>query len=456
MTIEEASIHLFRTLLANLEGQRLIDNGQPILAGTLFRIPSVARELFDQEPGCAVRYEALEEKINLLEPHLKVTTSGPKLLTFFVELLKQRDEWATAMANYQANIVTVFLMQQQRSDRLTSPVGPTMLASQPIEEGLRDKVHIAEKKLLKTKSGLAFYRYVRILEECAKKYKTHIHRRANAKKTRNKTTMLKKTKTLGKKRPQESTVTTAGIGAVLSCPLQTELCDTFLPSPSLEWAETAQVGTGDASLITTTAPYVSTAPNNTLGNSQHRMFGATTADDSSKSEQLWFDMPTPTPTVEICSEATASDDLSSSMIASQPIDLPNLFSTEHNLNLGTHSSAQSDLDHLLDSIEFDEFTDLSTDVTDFAVNTTAPSTAEHATDRDPIDEDEFESIEDILQPEKPALLCSEPQFPSEWFEFTSENHAFPAFDLNNLDSSCPFNDFGAAFDDELWGGQESC
>lgn len=238
MAMEETSIKVFQALLSVPEGQRLLKNDQPILANAFLEIPVVAKELFSHEPGCAVRYEAIEEKIKVLEPFLKVTPSGPKLMAFFDELLKQRDGWAVALANYESHVVMTFVLQQNSSAGSAITVDRRALNGQASEAALKETVDAAEKKLSATKNNRQFCQYVRILEECAKKHKKYLCRRAHAEKTRDKSGASKRMKRKSQQRPGTGAAARTNLTSTL--PLQTVHFDIYPSVFNPDWPEFSQ------------------------------------------------------------------------------------------------------------------------------------------------------------------------------------------------------------------------
>jgi hypothetical protein len=184
MATEEAVISVFGAFLALPEGKHYLDTGKHISADVFLKIPTVAKELFRNEPGCAVKYKAIEEKIKVLEPHLKVTLSGPKLMAFFNELRKFRNKWAVAFANYESHVVMAYLNAQECENKSPDFIERRATNAEEARLVLRGCLDAAEKKFSDMKSSHEFARYVQILEACIKKHKIHLQRKAHAEKMR--------------------------------------------------------------------------------------------------------------------------------------------------------------------------------------------------------------------------------------------------------------------------------
>lgn len=209
MATEEAVISVFGAFLALPEGRHYLDTGKHISADVFLKIPTVAKELFRNEPGCAVKYKAIEEKIKVLEPHLKVTLSGPRLMAFFDELRKHRDKWAVAFANYESHLVMAYLHAEEYEKKSPDFIERRATNAEEARLVLRGCLDAAEKKFSNMKSSQEFARYVRILEECIKKHKIHLQRKAHAEKMREILAKKRKKKTQVKKAKKAVSANTA-------------------------------------------------------------------------------------------------------------------------------------------------------------------------------------------------------------------------------------------------------
>ena len=140
--------------------------------------PAVAKELFSHEPGCTVNYQAIHEKLKVLEPHLKVTSCGPTLMEYFAMLRKERNKWAVAFANCVSQMVMSYYLEQKLYGRSLDKSEREALNANTPETICRESLIAARQKLYDIKSSREFARYVRILEECIKQHKLHLQRKA--------------------------------------------------------------------------------------------------------------------------------------------------------------------------------------------------------------------------------------------------------------------------------------
>lgn len=67
MEAENAFTKFFRAFMAVPDAQAQLSADKPIPPEVFLKIPTVAKEIFRHEPGCAVNYQAIEEKIKVLE-----------------------------------------------------------------------------------------------------------------------------------------------------------------------------------------------------------------------------------------------------------------------------------------------------------------------------------------------------------------------------------------------------
>ncbi|ERF74145.1 hypothetical protein EPUS_08884 [Endocarpon pusillum Z07020] len=183
MEIDNAFAKVFQAFMAipNAKSQFSLD--KPIPPGVLLKYPTVAKVIFSNEPGCAVNYRAIVEKIKVLEPHFKVTSCGPPLMEYFAVLRKKRNKWAVAFANYQSHMILTFLVEQKlygcplnASQRAAFPDGPRAVLSESLAA--------AWQELSDIKKSREFVQNVRILEECVKQHKIYLQRKAAAQKQR--------------------------------------------------------------------------------------------------------------------------------------------------------------------------------------------------------------------------------------------------------------------------------
>jgi hypothetical protein len=188
MALEEGVISVFAAFLHLPEAHELMQDaqaGKSIPHDLFLKNAALAKELFSTEPGCKVNYQAIQERLKLLEPHLKVTPSGPALIAFFVGLRKYRNMWAIAFAKYESHAILTHLLETEIYGRNLEPDERLVARQQDVEWiALYYGVVAAEKKLKDIKASHEFARYVRILEECTKNHKIHLQRKAHAEKTR--------------------------------------------------------------------------------------------------------------------------------------------------------------------------------------------------------------------------------------------------------------------------------
>ncbi len=198
--VQAASIKVFEALVTQVPGaQHQFSVEKPIPAEAFLTNPAVAKVLFSYEPGCAVNYQAIKEKIGLLKPHLKVTQSGPALMKFFNELQNQRNMWAVAFAKWESHTIMTFMLEQKLYGRGLTLIEREALNANRPELTVDVSLKAAEKKLADTKTSREFARYVRILEECSKKHKIHLQRKAHAEKMRRDLARKKQTQAKARK-----------------------------------------------------------------------------------------------------------------------------------------------------------------------------------------------------------------------------------------------------------------
>ncbi|KAF7507477.1 hypothetical protein GJ744_010408 [Endocarpon pusillum] len=183
MEVDNAFAEVFQAFMAipNAKSQFSLD--KPIPPGVLLQYPTVAKVIFSNEPGCAVNYRAIVEKIKVLEPYFKMTSCGPRLMEYFAVLRKRRNKWAVAFANYQSHMIMTFLVEQKlygrplnASQRAAFPDGPRAVLSESLAA--------AWHELSAIKSSRGFAQNVRILEECIKQHKIYLKRKAAAEQQR--------------------------------------------------------------------------------------------------------------------------------------------------------------------------------------------------------------------------------------------------------------------------------
>jgi hypothetical protein len=173
-------VKVFDAFMTLPDAQQRVNSQKPIEANVFLTNPVVANAIFSNEPGCAVNYQAIKEKIKVLEPHLRVTQSGPTLMQYFDDLRKQRNLWAVALANYESHTIMTYTMEQKLYGRgLTASERDALNANRP-ELPVVSNLNAAEQRLIDTKTSREFSRHVYILEECIKQHKLHLQRKAHA------------------------------------------------------------------------------------------------------------------------------------------------------------------------------------------------------------------------------------------------------------------------------------
>ncbi len=183
MEVDNAFARVFQAFMAIPNAKSQLSLDKPIPPGVLLKYPTVAKEIFSNEPGCTVNYGAIVEKIKVLESHLKLTSCGPALMEYFAGLRKKRNKWAVAFANYQSHMIMTFLLEQKlygcplsASQRAAFPDGARVVLSESLAA--------AWQELSDIKNTREFVQYVRILEECIKQHKIYLQRKAAAQKQR--------------------------------------------------------------------------------------------------------------------------------------------------------------------------------------------------------------------------------------------------------------------------------
>lgn len=209
MATEEAVIQVFKVFMTLPDAQKLLTGQQPLPADFFLKDSVVAKELFSHEPGAAVNYQAIKEKIKVLEPHFKVTSSGPALMAFFAELREQHNMWAVAFAQYVSHTIMFFMFEQTLYGRPLNVAERDALNPQGPQTVLGDSLKAAATKLAGIKGSREFAQYVHILEECVKKHKTHLRRRAQAENARKVLTEKRKVARKTKKTASASPVVPA-------------------------------------------------------------------------------------------------------------------------------------------------------------------------------------------------------------------------------------------------------
>jgi hypothetical protein len=173
-------VKVFDAFMTLPDAQQRVNSQKPVEANDFLTNPVVAKAIFSNEPGCAINYQAIKEKIKVLEPHLEVTQSGPTLMQYFDDLRKERNMWAVALANYESHTIMTYTMEQKLYGRgLTASERDALNANRP-ELPVVSNLNAAEQRLIDTKASREFARYVHILEECIKQHKLHLQRKAHA------------------------------------------------------------------------------------------------------------------------------------------------------------------------------------------------------------------------------------------------------------------------------------
>jgi hypothetical protein len=155
-------------------------NQQPVPTEVLLQHETIGPLLRGKEPGCYANYEAIEQKLKILEPHMKVSLCGPDLMKFFANLRQLREAWLTAATEYESLKDLNFINEFSHWGRLLEPDERGALTDLGPITILRDKKHALSKQLKSIKASREFARYVHILEMSVKKHKIHLRRQAQA------------------------------------------------------------------------------------------------------------------------------------------------------------------------------------------------------------------------------------------------------------------------------------